>query len=83
MLLYFILGLCFVLVFHPIVDFIQAYLEIITEYITYFYAYKSAIFRKKILDLKLNQEQEQEKNPIGFCTQAIGFQTLNQEEQEE
>lgn len=81
MLLYFILGILFISIIIPLCSFFQSFLDILIEYITYNYAYK--VNKIKLLMEKQSEELEQEeekKNPIGFYTQAIGFQKDDQEE---
>ncbi len=80
MLIYFILGILFISILLPITNFFQSFLQVFTEYMTYCYAYKIYKIKEKMED---TDEQEENKNPIGFHTEAIGFSTPNQEQQEE
>lgn len=82
MLFYFILGMLFISIIIPLCTFFQSFLDILIQYITYLYAYKINEIKKKMNDEKEEEEQET-KNPMGFYTQAIGFQKNDQEQYEQ
>lgn len=77
MLIYFILGMCFISIIEPLITFFQSWLQILIQHITYTYAYK--IY--KIKDLM--KDQEEQKFPMGFHTQAVGFEIPNEIKEEE
>lgn len=80
MLIYFILGILLISVILPITNFFQSFLQIFIEYITYTYAYKIYKIKEK---MKENDQEEEDKNPIGFHTEAIGFSVPDIEQEEQ
>lgn len=79
----FILGIIFVVLILPFFQYLSNILQYITEYVCYKIAQPTYEIKKR---MGIEEEEEQETNPIGFCsTQAIGYdlQSSNQEEYEE
>ncbi len=78
---YFIFGILLIYLFLPALENISSILNTATQYILY-------KISKKTYDIKLQMQQSipEEKSsnyPIGFATQAIGFQYEQPEEEEQ
>lgn len=69
MLLYFILGIVLVTIILPLIENIMSVFAAWTEYLVYKFAYKIYNLKKE-----MGEEEEEEKRPMGFQTQAIGYQ---------
>lgn len=82
MLFYFILGILFVSIALPITTFFSSWLDVITQYITYKYAYK--IYQIKTLMTEKEEEQDQTgKIPMGFHTDLVGIKLPSHQEFEQ
>lgn len=83
MLFYFILGILFVSIALPITTFFSSWLDVITQYITYKYAYK--IYKIKILMTEKEEEDQDQKGkiPMGFHTDLIGVKLPSHQEFEQ
>ena len=87
MLLYFILGAIFVSVVLPIIENLLSCLSSWSEYISYVFALKVYKIKQQINNGEDSKQVEEEKTPMGFQTQAVGYyipgQNQEQEEEEE
>ena len=68
MLVYFILGVLLTTVFIPIVDNINSIISAFVEYVVYIFAFKIYAIKQKMNI----SDKEDNHNPIGFQTDAIG-----------
>ncbi len=81
MLFYFILGILFIFVCIPLLQNFLSIVESLTQYIVYIFALK--IYNIKKQYTQEQQQGEEEKIPMGFHTEAIGFIAEPEEEEEQ
>lgn len=82
MLLYFILGIVFIYIFIPIIDNLLAILSTLTEYINYKIAVKVYELKKKY-NIEVDDDEEENSNPIGFvCTEMLELPDTDEEDED-
>lgn len=81
MILYFLLGIIFIVVGYPLLEDLTSIAQALTQYVVYKYAFKIYKIKKQMGVGEDVQVQDQTDHPIGFRIKAIGHQIQSQQEQ--